>query len=68
MVNRHTSILPTSNTPTNKALGGHSIGQIDVVSYYKLKQFDKGNASYVYNVDKILSQFHKFQHLSTFDA
>jgi hypothetical protein len=27
MVNRHTSILASSNTPTNEALGGHSIGQ-----------------------------------------
>jgi hypothetical protein len=35
---------------------------IDVGSYYKV------NASYVYNVDKILSQSNKFQHLSTFDA
>jgi hypothetical protein len=41
---------------------------IDVGSYHKLKQLDKLNASYVYNVDKILSQSNKFQHLSTFDA
>jgi hypothetical protein len=27
MVNRHTSILASSNTPTNEALGGHAIGQ-----------------------------------------
>jgi hypothetical protein len=27
MVNRHTSIFANSNTPTNEALGGHSIGQ-----------------------------------------
>jgi len=35
---------------------------INASSYYKLKQLDKGNASYVYNVDKILSQFDNFQH------
>jgi len=27
MVNKHTSILASSNTPTNEALGGHAIGQ-----------------------------------------
>jgi hypothetical protein len=27
MINRHTSILASSNTPTNEALGGHSVGQ-----------------------------------------
>jgi hypothetical protein len=27
MVNRHTFILASSKTPTNEALGGHSIGQ-----------------------------------------
>jgi len=27
MINRHTSILASSKTPTNEALGGHSIGQ-----------------------------------------
>ncbi len=41
---------------------------IDVGSYYKLiKQLDKANASYVYNVNKILSQFDNFQHMSMFD-
>jgi hypothetical protein len=29
---------------------------------------DKANASYLYNVNKILSQFDNFQHLSIFDA
>ncbi len=41
---------------------------VHVGNYYKLKQLDKGNASYIYNVDTILSQFENFQHLSMFDA
>jgi hypothetical protein len=69
MVNGHTSILASSNTLTNEALGGAFNWSIDVGSYYKpIKQLDKANASYVYNINKILSQFVNFQHLSTFDA
>jgi len=41
---------------------------IDVGSFYKFKHLDKVNASYLYNVDKKLSQFDNFQHLSKFDA
>jgi hypothetical protein len=42
---------------------------IYVGSYYKLiEPLDKANASYLYNVNKILSQFDNFQHLSMFDA
>ncbi len=68
MVNRHTHTFLRAQTPPQmKLLEGIQL-VIDVGSCYKLKQLDKVNASFVYNVDKILSQFNNFQHLSTFDA
>jgi hypothetical protein len=60
MVNTHTYILASSNTPTKWSSWSAFNWLIDVGSYYKLKQLDKENASYVYNLDKILSQFDKF--------
>ncbi len=61
-------ILASSNTPAKWSFWNAFNWPINVGIYYKLKQLDKVNASYVYNVNKILSQFDNFQHLSMFDA
>jgi hypothetical protein len=68
MVNIHTSNSCKLKHPHKWSFWNAFNWPINVSIYYKLKQLDKVNVSYVYNVDKILSQFDNFQHLSTFDA
>jgi hypothetical protein len=60
--------LQAETPPTNESSWRAFNWIIDVGSYYKLKQLHKENASFVHNVDKILSQCNNFQHLSTFSA